>query len=150
MLYIHFWAIFWAKIFYLASNCLHLCYLQLLVWFHFLWIYQLFVCLFFCMMCLPVTFNFWKLCACLSFHLKNHVHVFFLQCLIGWGINGKGFNSKLAMVKMCSTWLSKNLKWVFSLHRYLRPPIGPMPMRKAKIWKSEFRFCHVQNVFTIT
>ena len=34
-------------------------------------------------------------------------------CAIGRGINKKGFNSKLAMVKMCSTWpfLNKYALW---------------------------------------
>ena len=78
---------------------------------------------------------------------------FFLHYPLGRGINGEGFNSKLAMVKMCSTWsllnkyvLSKKLSGSSDQLPYT--PIGPMG--KDNIWKSEFCFCHGQNVFTVT
>ena len=61
------------------------------------------------------------------------ITIFFLAYTLGRGINREGFYSKLALVKICSTWplldkyvLSKNLKWVFRPHRYLRSPMWPM------------------------
>ena len=45
--------------------------------------------------------------------------------VVGRGVNGEGFDFKLAMVKMCSTWtpleqntISKNFEWIFRLQTY--------------------------------
>ena len=54
----------------------------------------------------------------------------FLPYLVGRGANGDGFNFKLAMVKMCSTWtlfwtnmpFQKVLKYVFRPNRHPSPP----------------------------
>ena len=73
------------------------------------------------------------------------------------GVNMKGFNFKLAMVKTCSTWpLLKNTPFKKNtvvltpqmMHRHLRlhPLYGPGPDQKLK---SEFYFCSDQNLFRL-
>ena len=90
-------------------------------------------------------------CALLLFFTSDTSH-----WIVGQGVNGEGFNFKLGMVKMYSTWplmnkytLSKKI-WSGSSDPTVSSDPLTWPMGKAKNWKSEFCSCHGQNVSTVT
>ena len=75
--------------------------------------------------------------------------------LLGRGVNREGFNFKLAMVKMCSTWplLKKYAIWKNFEVGLQTPPSPQTPYivyEKGKNWKFEFYSCSNQNVFQLT